>query len=398
MAADLETIYDRLFTWCESRGFAGADPFDGLNSGVFAALPVGRFRLARLAWLQTIKRSPVDLRPLLRVPDGVNPKGLALFALAELSRLRATGDTVHAENAGELIEGLLAVAISGRTADGTETVGFGYNFDWQSRVFFAPRGTPAVVPTAFACRALVEGYAAFRDERLLRTAEAVCEFIVTELNRPVESETEVCFSYTPLDKGVVYNASLLAGECLGMVGEMTGNAAYLSLAARCARFVLNRQRPDGAWVYGAGEKQQWVDNFHTAFVLVSLSRISTAIPSMASEIEPALQKGMDYWLDNFFLEDGTPKYYDRATYPIDIHSAAAAIAAMSELGEIDGRLPAMGRKIAQWTTATMLDGEGFFYYQLRRDRTSKTPFMRWGQAWMAYAIARLIEAGAADNV
>jgi hypothetical protein len=46
----------------------------------------------------------------------------------------------------------------------------------------------------------------------------------------------------------------------------------------------------------------------------------------------------------------------------------------------------------------MLDAQGFFYYQVRRDRTIKTPFMRWGQAWMAYAIARLIEAGAADNV
>ena len=34
---------------------------------------------------------------------------------------------------------------------------WGYNFDWQSRNFFAPRGTPTIVPTAFAARALIEG-------------------------------------------------------------------------------------------------------------------------------------------------------------------------------------------------------------------------------------------------
>jgi acyl-coenzyme A synthetase/AMP-(fatty) acid ligase len=39
----------------------------------------------------------------------------------------------------------------------------------------------------------------------------------------------------------------------------------------------------------------------------------------------------------------------------------------------------------------MLDPDGHFYYQKRKDRVVKTAFMRWGQAWMAYALARLIE-------
>ena len=35
---------------------------------------------------------------------------------------------------------------------------------------------------------------------------------------------------------------------------------------------------------------------------------------------------------------------------------------------------------------------GFFMYQKRRSITVRIPFIRWGQAWMAYAIARLLEA------
>jgi len=98
-----------------------------------------------------------------------------------------------------------------------------------------------------------------------------------------------------------------------------------------------------------------------------------------------------YWLDNFFLDDGTPKYYDKAVYPIDIHSAAVAIAALCELRQLDERMQPMAKKNAQWTIENMLDPQGYVYYQKRQNRVVKTPFMRWGQAWMAYALARLIE-------
>jgi hypothetical protein len=397
MLADLETIYDRLYAYSEARGFAGHDPFDGLNSRVFQTFGLARYRTTRLAWLQMIKRSPVDLRQLVQVPDGVNPKGLALFALAELSRLRSTGDTQHAENAGELIEQLTGSAVEGRSPDRARTMAYGYNFDWQSRMFFAPKGTPAVVPTAFACRAFTEAYQAFRDDSLLNQADDLCRFFVTGLRRPVDTADEVCFSYTPLDNGVVYNASLLGGDCLASVGQLMRNEEYLSFAARSARFVVARQRPDGAWDYGEAPKQRWVDNFHTAFVLVSLHRIAAAVPAIAEDITVSVRKGIDYWLSNFFLDDGTPRYYDTETYPVDIHSAAAAIVAMSELSGRDKRLLPMAHKVAQWTAANMLAPDGSFYYQIRRRRVVKTPFMRWGQAWMAFAIARLLEAEAADR-
>ena len=391
MPADLESVYNQLYAYCEGQDFAGPDPFDGLNSSLFQATPLRRLRPARLAWLQLVKRSPSDLRTLLKVPGGVNAKGIALFTLAELSRLRATGDTQHAENAGALAERLLQAQIPEKTSDGKDTAAFGYNFDWQSRNFFAPAGTPAIVPTAFACRAFIEAFEAFRDDRFLKAADSICQFILTGLNRPVDTVDEICFSYTPVDHTMVYNASLLAGESLAGVGALTGNDEYIETAARAARFVIRRQRTDGAWVYGEAATQKWVDNFHTAYILLSLQRISNAVPSIEAEVSDAIRKGLSYWLDNFFLDDGTPKYYDNAVYPIDIHSAAVAIAAMSELQTQDGRMLPMARKTADWTVANMFDPAGFFYYQVRKSRTIKTPFMRWGQAWMAYGLARLIE-------
>src|SRR5918997_7152930 len=89
MGDDFERAFTQLADWCRERGYAGSDPFDALNSRVFQATPLRRSRVARIAWTQLFKRSPLNLRPLALVPAGRNAKGTALFALAWLSRLRA---------------------------------------------------------------------------------------------------------------------------------------------------------------------------------------------------------------------------------------------------------------------------------------------------------------------
>ena len=384
-------IYDSLFAWCEAENFAGYDPFDGLNSRLFQSSPLKHFAVARLAWLQMVKRSARNLRPSLKVEKGVNSKGIALFTLAELSRFRATNDQKHAENAKNLLERLSSLQIQNPKSKIQNRIAFGYNFDWQSRAFFAPLGTPTIVPTAFATQAFLEAYELFGDEEYLETMKAICHFIVEDLNRPFETEDEICFSYTPLDNSVIFNASLLAGECLANVGKLAGNEEYLNLAAKTARFVTRRQREDGAWAYGAKRRHTWVDNFHTAYILLSLYRLEKIIPDLKVETEHAIKKGLNFWLESFFLADGTPKYYDQETYPIDIHSASAAIAALAEMKDLDVRCLPLAEKVADWTIENMRDETGFFYYQKRQNTIVKTPFIRWAQAWTAFALARLIE-------
>src|SRR5205823_10133560 len=165
--SDLTKTYNQLFAYCKAENFSGYDPYDGLNSRFFQLLPFNRFASARLAWLQIFKRLSFDLRSRVGIEKDANSKGIALFALAEMSRLRTCRNDEHAENARQLIDQLLALRIDCKTADGKETTAFGYNFDWQSRVFYAPVGTPAIVPTAFACEALIEGYELIEDKEYL---------------------------------------------------------------------------------------------------------------------------------------------------------------------------------------------------------------------------------------
>lgn len=391
---DFEKVYEQLFTWCANENFAGYDPFDGLNSKIFQALPLKHLAVARLAWLQMVKRSEKNLRPLLKIEKGVNPKGIALFALAELARFRTNGKEVHAANSIKLLEKLdsLKLEIQPRNSSKPAKYAFGYNFDWQSRAFYAPLGTPTIVPTAFAAQAFCEAYEIFGETEYLQNAEAICRFIVEDLNRPAETEDEICFSYTPLDKSVIFNASLLAGECLGSFGRLTQNEEYKRLAAKTARFVVRHQRADGAWAYGSKLRHTWVDNFHTAYILLSLYRLADLVEDLREETAQAIEKGLNYWLENFFLDDGTPKYYDKQVFPIDIHSASAAIVALCELKDLDSRNFPLAEKVVAWTVANLRDEAGFFCYQKRARNVVKTPFIRWSQAWTAFALARFLEA------
>ena len=58
---------------------------------------------------------------------------------------------------------------------------------------------------------------------------------------------------------------------------------------------------------------------------------------------------------------------------------------------MDPEALALAEKIAYWTMRNLSDRRGFFYYQRRRFQTIRTPYMRWTQAWMLYALARLLE-------
>jgi len=394
MPVDFQTAHRDLWKWSRAQGFAGYDPYDGLNSRFFQATPFKDSRVARIAWTQFHKRSPINFRPLVRIPRARNAKAIALFALAALADFRRQPTKENEIEIRELLDVLIGMSLKGFRG-----ACWGYNFDWQSRSFFAPRGTPTIVPTAFAARALCEAAEVISRDEYLPFARTACDFILNDLNRSEETSDEVCFSYSPLDRTRVFNASLLAGEMLATVGKSLGETSLIDWAQRGALYVVRRQQKDGAWAYGADSHQSWSDNFHTAYILTSLSRIMEAVSEPGAvatgpgvEFDNCLRRGYDFWTERFFLSHGWPKYFPDRLYPADAHSAASAIVALLELG---GRIPGvldLAEHIADWALRKLRDREGFFYHQKRRFYRIRIPYMRWAEAWMMYALARLREA------
>ena len=382
---DFNHAYQDLLAWCRQHDFAGHDPFDALNSSIFQKTPLRKSRNARLAFTQLVKRSPSNLRPIARVPRQRNSKGIALFALALLADYRRVKTVESDDDARAMLDVLLSMKLSCYSG-----AAWGYNFDWQSRNFFAPRGSPTIVPTAFAVRALVEASKALRDAVYLETARSACEFIKHDLSRSFENDRELCFSYSTNSKTQIHNANLLAAEALAEVGLLTHDEELLKLAERATRFVTNRQQKDGSWTYGMEKAQSWIDNFHTAFVLFSLSRVIN-VCQLGAEFQTSLERGYEFWKSNFFLSDGWPKYFHNDAYPADAHAGASAIITFLELSKNNVEAIQLAEKVAEWTITNLRDKHGFFYYQRRKFYTVKTPYMRWSQAWMLYALSHLLE-------
>jgi len=384
-SVDLEQVYQQLLAWCRKHDFAGHDPFDALNSRLFQWSPLARSRNARLLWTQVVKRSPTDLRRISRTPSERNSKGIALFALAQLANHRRLKTPESEKEARGLLSDLISMKLSGYSG-----ACWGYNFDWQSSKFFAARGTPTLVPTAFAGRALIEAAREFGNEEYLRLARSVCNFIISDLPVTASTDERICFSYSPQSDTRIFNASLLGAEVIASVSSLTGELDLRDLAERAARYVIKHQREDGSWTYGTDANQSWVDNFHTAFVLFSLNRIIEDC-TLGGEFRAALELGYRYWKNSLFLADGWPKYYHDDPYPADAHAAASAVVTFLELSRLDPDSVKLAEQVVGWTIRNLRDEQGFFYYQKRRFYVVRKPYMRWSQAWMLYALARLLE-------
>lgn len=391
MTSLLNKAFIKLKTYCEAENFAGWDPYDGLNSKIFQATPLKHWDIARLVLIQTFKRSPINLRPLFLVPKQHNAKGIGLFlnGYCNLYAQALQGETSFG-SADEIKAQLVELADLLLTMQNRDYSGacWGYNFDWQARrLFLFPAHTPTVVATTFCASALFKAYEVTQDKRYLDTALSSANFVLNDLNRS-ECEGGFILSYSPL-KGndTVYNASLLGAKLLSQCYHYSGNEAYKTTAKQIVNAACQGQKDDGSWVYGLLPVQSWIDSFHTGYNLDAISFYQRYCGD--DSFEPHLQKGLTFYLENFFLDDGTPKYYHDKTYPIDIHCPGQLWVTLSTLQQWSEN-KALCEQVLQWTIARMQDPKGYFYYQLKKGISSKIPYMRWSNAFMFNALSHYL--------
>ena len=381
----------KLEGYCRKEEYKGWDPYDGLNSRVFNSIPLlKRWDFARLAWIQLFKRNPVNLRKLALIPKGFNPKGIALLLsgycnLLGYHRLTGSkdfGDDKELLNKIKVLSDLLLSLRSPLSAHGSS---WGYNFDWQARrLFFFPASTPTAVVTAFCVSALLEAYKATDENKYLDAALSSSDFVLSKLHRTQKDEGFL-FSYSPLSgNDTVYNASLLGTRILSQCYHYTKDENQLVDARASASACVAAQNADGSWYYGELPVQKWIDSFHSGYNLEAL--ITYRNLTGDESFSESIGLGFRYYLDNFFLPDGTPKYYHNKTYPVDIHCPAQLIVTLCSAGKLD-EYRELAEKVLEWTIANMQDRSGYFYYQKNKAYTNKISYMRWSNAFMFNALS-----------
>jgi hypothetical protein len=382
---ELEETVRRHLAYCRDRNWAGHDPYDALNSGLFKSIPALNSRIPRLIVTQLLKRSAINLRGLLRIPATQNPKALALF-LSSVLRLHRLGFLPEgAELADKLLERLIALR-----SPGTDYWCWGYSFPWQGRKLIVDRGVSNLVCTLFVGRTLLEAYEARQDPRLLEMASSAGHYIVNDLYYTDGPEI-ASFSYPlPSIKTKVHNANLLAAAYLARLHHHAPDESFVEPAWRAARYSAGKQRADGSWAYGESQTQGWVDNFHTGYNLSGLREFNRYFDT--DEFAPHIERGFRFYLDHFIRADGAARYFHDATYPIDIHCVAQTILTLMEFADHDPAACASRlRDVYRWTMRHMWDKRGFFYYRKLRTCRIRISYMRWSQAWMFQALSSLLE-------
>ena len=373
----------RLTDYCKSEGFKGYDPYDGLNSALFQAIPfISKNRLARLVWIQLFKRSPLNLRVITRVKKDHNPKALGLFLSGYCNLYKMRADQEYLDMIQFFIDKLKEVVNKNNSG-----ACWGYNFDWQARAFFQPKNTPTVVATTFIGSALLDAYEITKEDQLLKIARSACDFIIKDINRTYDDKENFAFSYSPLDKSVVFNASLLGSRLLSRVYSYTHEIELLDLAEKSVAFCCDYQKNDGSWSYGTLDFHHWIDNFHTGYNLECIADYMKYSGDNSFELH--LDNGFDYYIKTFFTDEGVSKYYNNSVYPIDIHSPAQLIITLTRLGKFQ-EYRNLADKVISWTIDNMQSDKGYFYYQKNKFFISKIPYMRWAQAWMFYALSEYL--------
>jgi hypothetical protein len=376
----LEETIARLERYCRTHQWAGFDPYDALNSQLFARTPLAKSRVARLAMTQILKRSPVNLRPLLRVAPQQEPKAIALFLTAYL-KLAQHGDGASLSWATHLAQRLLELRSTER-----RYWCWGYSFPWQTRRELVPRFAPNLVCTSFAAHALLDAYESGLGSEFLAPAVSAGEYIANELYWHDGEQAGYAYPL-PHIKRPVHNASLLGAALLCRLSRLTGNQRAIAGALRVTRYSAASQREDGSWPYGLAATQQWIDNFHTGYNLCALQSIGSSVGT--DEFESVLRKGLDFYTRHFFTGDGVAKYFHDRTYPIDIHAIAQSVITLSSFPDPDGRNLALAGRVSSFAMTRMWDARGFFHYRLLRGLSIRTPYMRWSQAWILLALASL---------
>lgn len=379
----LDLIIEQLYQNIVKEDYKGWDPFDGLNSRFFQNSLLINSRFFRLVWIQLNKRSPINLRRLTGVDMSYNSKGLALLISGLINLYKTSQNEQFLENALYLSK----IIIQNRSKD-RDYFCAGYNFFWEAKAFSVPAYKPNLIVTTFCAESFLDIHKTTGEKSFLKLAIEAAAFLHKELLL-IDNKEEACFGYIPGENIIVHNVNILGAKLYADLFRLTEENEYRIYSIRSLSYTLNAQQPDGSWFYGESRFHKWVDNFHTGFILCAIKDIMEILNITSPKTK--LEKGLNYHMSNHFSPGLFPKYYNGKLYPVDIHNIAQGIITFTKFN-----MQTKARLLFEYALEQFWDEKRhYFYYQKTGSYTNKINYIRWSQAWMFYAITKLLITG--DN-
>lgn len=266
---------------------------------------------------------------------------------------------------------------------------WGYPFDWVTRNGILKQQTPLITTTPYVFEAFHQVYTVDPQDEWREVLESIARHARNDIKDFKTSERASSCSYTPYGLGGVINAAAYRAFLLTSASKVFSNDDYWDVAERNLNFVLESQNPDGSWCYAVDGVRDFVDHYHTCFVMKALAKIHT-LTGHEGCLE-ALSRGVEYYRNNLFDLDGLPRPFSKAprltVYKRELYDCAECINLCLLLRD---RFPQLA-KILEIVVAGILNDwvkpDGSFRSRRLHFGWDNVPMHRWGQAQMFRSLA-----------
>jgi hypothetical protein len=273
---------------------------------------------------------------------------------------------------------------------------WGYPFDWETRTGTMKEGTPMITTLPYVYEAFSQVHALDEGEKWFGVMRSIAEHAFTSY-RDLETapDTASC-AYTPApdDPCGVVNASAYRAFLLTKASIELSEPRYQEAARRNLNFVLASQDKEGFWPYSVDGARDFVDHFHTCFVLKALAKIE--LLSGSPRCRSAIERGIKYYLKSLIDADGLPKPFSKAprltVYRRELYDCAEcvnlAVLLHGRFPELDGVLSAVvAELLSRWQKA-----DGSFRSRRLLAGWDNVPMHRWAQSQVFRSLCFLLYA------
>jgi hypothetical protein len=261
---------------------------------------------------------------------------------------------------------------------------WGYPFDWVWRGGTAKRQTPLITTTPYVYEAFLQVFNLHPRDEWKLILESIARHARFDIKDFRTSETASSCSYNPFGEGGVVNAAAYRAFLLTSASKVVSNEDYWKIAERNLNFVLENQNQDGSWYYAVDGVRDFIDHFHTCFVMKALAKIH-ALTGHEGCLK-ALSKGVSYYLSNLFDEGGLPKPFSKAprltVYKRELYDCAECINLCLLLRDRFPRLQATLETVVREIVDNWVKRDGSFRSRRLHLGWDNVPMHRWGQAQM----------------
>lgn len=180
---------------------------------------------------------------------------------------------------------------------------WGANMPWASKNGTYAVDTPYITNTPYALEAMVAYTKATGDSKYDKVIESVYYFIDNDLHKVIDEGNLLCLSYSPVkEPRVVINANSYALYSLSLLLEYLPDRSFEieRNISRIYNFIKCQQNDDGSWWYYADRRKgNFIDCFHSCFILKNLLKASSYI-DLGEDAKHVIEKGYKYLKSNFF--------------------------------------------------------------------------------------------------